>query len=79
MTTAVSKWIPRKPGGVALKLNPEYVKLWEPYFDEGLSAAHVAEIFGVTKRTVADHYPFRVWNRQQILEHSLAVKAFNKV
>ena len=72
---AIPKYLP-VPGR---KINPDFVALWEPYLTEGMAVKHVAQIFGVHKATVSKYYPGRGWNREQILEHSHAVKALNKV
>ena len=59
--------------------HPDFVKLWGEYLEEGMSCKHVAQTVGVSPQSVRKHYPDKVWNRAQILEHSFAVKALNKV
>jgi hypothetical protein len=75
--TEVPKYVKGK--GNFLKMNPEYVALWRPYLDEGMSATAVGEIFGVATSTVMDHYPGAGWTPEQALAHSLEVRALNKM
>lgn len=75
----VPKFLPAKDGRIIKRMNPEFVALWEPYLDEGMSAKAVGEIFGVAHSTVARHYPGRGWSPEQKLEHSLSVRALNKI
>lgn len=59
-------------------LNPEYVALWEPYLDEGMPYAHVAEIFGVKGITVRRYYPGRGWTQRQCAELGTFMKHHNE-
>lgn len=78
--TDVPKFLPANRGnGVQKRLNPEFVKLWESYLDEGMSAKGVAELFGVAHSTVARRYPGRGWTPEQKLAHSFEVKKLNKL
>lgn len=77
--TDVPKYLPAKRGRTQNQFNPEFVKLWEPYLDEGMSRTAVAEVFGVAATSVRKYYPDRGWDAKTRLEHSLAVKALNKV
>lgn len=76
--TDIPKYVSPK-GGPKRMLNPEYVALWEPHLAEGLSAKHVGEIFGVSKESVLKYYPGRGWNAKQKIEHSIAVRALNRL
>lgn len=71
--------VPKFLQGNRRKLNPEFVKLWESYLDEGMSATAVAELFGVAHSTVARNYPGRGWTPEQALEHSFTVKRLNRM
>lgn len=73
--TDIPKYVRHR--GAIKSLNPEFVALWESYLDEGLSAKHVAEIFGVHADTVRKYYPGRVWTVPQKLEYGLAIRNFN--
>jgi len=59
--------------------HPEFIKLWGEYLEEGMSCKHVAEAVGVSHASVRKHYPDRVWNRKQILEHSHVMRAVNRI
>lgn len=59
------------------RINPEYVALWESYLDEGLSAQHVAEIFGVATTSVLMYYPGRGWTREEARAHGTFMKHHN--
>lgn len=71
--------VPKFLRGNRRKLNPEFVKLWESYLDEGMSAKGVAELFGVAHSTVARNYPGRGWSPEQKLAHSFEVKKLNRM
>lgn len=77
--TQVPKYLPAERGGLKKSLNPEFVKLWESYLDEGMSRTAVAEVFGVSAKSVRKYYPDRGWDAKTQLEHSFAVKALNRV
>lgn len=79
-TTAESATLPEKylitPQGVVM--NPEYVALWEPYLEEGMGYKHVAEVFGVGKSTVRNHYPGRGWTHRQVVEQGRFMRDHNR-
>jgi hypothetical protein len=77
--TDVPKYLPSKRGRKQLAFNPEFVKLWEPYLDEGMSRTAVAEVFGVAATTVRKYYPDRGWDAKTMLEHSFTMRALNRV
>lgn len=59
-------------------MNPEFVKLWESYLDEGMPYKYVAEVFGVHWTTVRAHYPGRGWKKPQIDAHGTFMKHHNE-
>jgi len=63
---------------IGIRINPEYVALWESYLDEGLSYKHVAEVFGVGKETVRSYYPGRGWTHKQLSAHGTFMKHHNE-
>ena len=82
MTEEVPRHLPTKqdPSKLCVReLNPAFIALWESYLDEGMSAKHVGEIFGVAKTTVLRHYPGRGWDAKTKLQYSMDVKALNRV
>lgn len=80
-TTAVSETQPEKylkvRGGVK-KLNPEFVALWEPYFEEGYSHKAIGEIFGVARSTVRTYYPDKAWSHEQVIDHAITMRQHNR-
>lgn len=58
--------------------NPDFVALWESYFDEGMSRKHVAEVFSVDQSSVEKYYPGRGWTPQQAREHGVFVRQINR-
>jgi hypothetical protein len=71
----IPKWVSCRGG---YTYNPEFVKLWESYLDEGMSASAVAQVFGVHKGTVLNHYPGRGWTTAQGLELGTYMKHHNE-
>lgn len=64
--------------GAGKKINPEYLALMEPYFEEGMHAKAIAEVFGVHADTVRKHFPGRGWTLKQRQELGTAMKHFNQ-
>lgn len=64
--------------GRTRQYNPEFIKLWEPYLDEGMALQHVAEIFGVTKYAVGRYYPGRGWDNRDCLALGTYMKHHNQ-
>ena len=54
--------------------NPDFVALWKPYLDEGMSAKHVAEIFSTNEKMIHKYYPGRGWTHKQVVTHALVEK-----
>lgn len=78
MKTDVPKYVPVRNGGAAIKMNPEYVALWESYLDEGMAAKHVGEIFGVHVQTIRKYYPGRAWSNKECLALGTQMKHHNE-
>lgn len=64
--------------GSCRRVNPEYLALMEPYFEEGMAVKHVAEIFGLHPESVRRYFPDRVWTRKQATELGVTMKHFNE-
>ena len=60
------------------KLNPDFVALWKPCLEEGMSYKHVAEMFGVSKGSVRNAYPGMGWTMEQAREMGTFMKHHNQ-
>lgn len=76
LMTGIPKYIAKEQGG--RRVNPEYLALMEPYFEEGMAAKHVAEIFGLHADTVRKHLPGRAWPKSKCQELGTTMKHFNE-
>ena len=60
-----------------IKPTPEALANWDAALTEGYGFQHVAEMYGVSKQTVAKYFPGRGWTKDQARAHGTFMKHNN--
>lgn len=60
-----------------VKPTTEELAKWDAALEEGMGFQHVAELYGVSKHTVAKYFPGKGWTKQQAREHGTFMKHHN--